>query len=217
MTTIRRPGSFLALSATVLAAVAALAQPLAAQQRHTEHSFSDVERWRRIFESPQRDNWQKPEEVIRALQIKPGMVIADVGAGTGYFAARFAVAVGPEGKVYAADLEPNMVAELRDRARRAGLTNLIPVQAKAEDPQLPNGSSDMIFLCNTWHLIDGHVAYARALRNDLGADGKVVIVDFRVHNVEGVKAEFEQAGYRLVASHDILPRQYILVFEAGSD
>ena len=195
----------------------------------TKQSFADVERFRALFESSERDAWQKPFEVIRALGVQPGGTVADIGAGTGYFARRIARVVGERGTVFAADFEPNMVVELRASAERDGLANLIPVLASADDPRLPDGTADLIFICNTWHHIADRVAYARRLKRDLAPGGRVVIVDFYKralpvgppppHKLTAaeVQTEFEAAGYRPTKRIDeLLPYQYVLVFEPTS-
>ena len=227
----------------LLLAALFVAQPLAAQQqhqheqhkppaeagKHADHSFADVERYRSIFEASERDAWQKPDQLIRALGIQPGMMVADIGAGTGYFARRFAVTVGREGVVFASDLEPNMVVELRNRADKDGLVNLVPILSSTDDPRLPDGLSDVIFICDTWHHISNRVEYARRLKNDLAPGGRVVIVDFHKRELpigpppeakmseEEVLSEFKQAGFRLVASLDVLPYQYVLLLEPHSE
>lgn len=219
----------LALSAAVGVAQPAQHKPLHHEQDPTQQSFADVERFRALFESSERDAWQKPFEVIRALGVQPGATLADIGAGTGYFARRMARVVGERGTLFAADLEPNMVVELRASAERDGLGNLIPVLASADDPRLPDGTADLIFICNTWHHIADRVAYARRLKRDLAPGGQVAIVDFYKHNVPvgpppphkltaaEVQAEFEAAGYRLAKRIDeLLPYQYVLVFEPTS-
>jgi ubiquinone/menaquinone biosynthesis C-methylase UbiE len=219
----------LALSAAVGVAQQAQHKPLHREQDPTQQSFADVERFRALFESSERDGWQKPFEVIRALGVQPGATVADIGAGTGYFARRMARVVGERGTVFAADLEPNMVVELRSSAERDGLGNLIPVLASADDPRLPDGTADLVFICNTWHHIADRVAYARRLKRDLAPGGRVAIVDFYKRNVPvgpppphkltaaEVRAEFEAAGYRLAKRIDeLLPYQYVLVFEPTS-
>jgi tRNA G46 methylase TrmB len=90
---------------------------------HVEHRFEDANRWAQVFENPERDEWQKPDEVIRALALRPDAVVTDVGSGTGYFAVRLARAV-PRGRVLGVDVEPDMVRYLNERARREGLSNL---------------------------------------------------------------------------------------------
>jgi ubiquinone/menaquinone biosynthesis C-methylase UbiE len=157
--------------------------------------------------------------------VSPGNVVADIGAGTGYFAARYARAVGPAGTVFASDIEPNMVVFLRERAQRQELANLVPILASADDPRLPDRLSDLIFICNIWHHISDRVNYARRLKSDLAPDGRVVIVDFLPGDLpvgpppneklsaDQVASEFEQAGYRLAGSLDLLPYQYVLIFK----
>jgi ubiquinone/menaquinone biosynthesis C-methylase UbiE len=193
----------------------------------SEHSFADAERYAAIFDSPQRARWQKPDELVAALEISPGSTVADVGAGTGYFAARFSRAVGPAGTVLAADIEPGMVAYLRRRAEREGHANLIPILASADNPRLPDRAVDLVFFCNTWHHIGDRVAYARRLRDDLARGGRVVVVDFLPGDLpvgpppteklgeREVVAEFEKAGFQRVHSLDFLPYQYVLVFQAS--
>src|SRR5208337_1489272 len=87
--------------------------------------FDDAEKWAKEFDNPERDAWQKPEEIVGALHLEPAMKVADLGAGTGYFSVRIAKHV-PEGKVFAADVEPDMVRYLGERAQREHLTNIIP-------------------------------------------------------------------------------------------
>lgn len=194
----------------------------AAQTPHTHrHSFSDAERWARVFDDPARDRWQKPDEVIAALALAPDAAVADIGAGTGYFAARLARAV-PKGRVYAVDIEPDMVRYLGERAQREQLANLQPVQGKPDDPQLP-APADRVLIVNTYHHIGDRVAYFGRLRDRLKPGGRVAIVDFTLDSPIGpprsarlaadvVRAEMERAGYALAASHEFLPHQYFLVF-----
>lgn len=194
-----------------------------------DHSFADVERYAAMFESPERAAWQKPDEVVAALEVRPGMTVADVGAGTGYFSVRFAAAVGEGGAVLAADIEPAMVGYLRDRAEEEGLGNLVPVLASAADPRIPAGAADLIFICDTWHHIGDRVNYARRLAGDLAPGGRVAILDFLPgdlpvgppagHKMSAgeVKAEMDEAGFRLAAAPDLLPYQYLLVFELAGE
>jgi cyclopropane fatty-acyl-phospholipid synthase-like methyltransferase len=198
---------------------------VAAQAQHGEQPhhrrFDDAEKWSRIFDDPARDAWQKPEEVIRALALAPDAVVADIGSGTGYFAVRLARAV-PRGRVYGADLEPDMVRFLGERAAREGLANLHPVRAAADSPNLP-APVDLVLVVDTYHHIGHRSAYFRALKEKLKPGGRVAIVDFTLDSPTGppkrhrvapgrVKNELEGAGYRLLAEHAFLPRQYFLVF-----
>ncbi len=186
-----------------------------------EHAFRDAERWARVFDDPARDAWQKPDEVIRALGPAPDALVADIGSGTGYFAVRLARAV-PQGRVYGADLEPDMVRYLAERGRREGLSNLTAVQAAPDDPRLPR-PVDLALIVNTYHHISDRAAYFRRLQQSLRPGGRVAIVDFLPDAPLGpprwaripaaaVKEEMEQAGYGLVTEHTFLPHQYFLVF-----
>jgi predicted methyltransferase len=205
-----------------LAAVLALASAAAAQSPAThQHSFGDAEKWAHVFDDPQRDEWQKPHEVIKALALKPGAVVADIGAGTGYFAARLANML-PKGTVYAVDIEPDMVRYLGERAKREGLRNLKPITGGPDSPRLP-AKADLILLVDVYHHIDKRERYFRSLATSLKPGGRLVVVDFRLDSPEGppkeariaperVKAELAAAGYALAQEHGFLPRQYFLVF-----
>ena len=190
---------------------------------HThQHSFSGAERWARTFDDPARDQWQKPHEVIQALCLAPDAAVADIGAGTGYFAARLAHMV-PRGRVFAVDIEPDMVRYLAERAQREQVPNLQAVLGKPDDPRLP-AKVDRVLLVDTYHHIDDRVAYFRRLRESLKPGGEVAIVDFTLESPVGpppaariaaqqVRAEMQRAGYTLAAEHTFLPHQYFLVFK----
>jgi cyclopropane fatty-acyl-phospholipid synthase-like methyltransferase len=206
-----------ALLAGATLAFAAWAQHSA--QQH--HRFDGAEQWARVFDDPERDAWQKPDEVIRALRLPPGAKVADIGAGTGYFAVRLARAVAG-GRVYAADAEPDMVRYLGERAKREGLANLAPVQAGEREARVPE-PVDVALLVDVYHHIPARADYFAALRASLTPEGRVAIIDFRLDSPRGpprrarvppdvVKQELARAGYALVAEHDFLPDQYFLVF-----
>ena len=213
-------------SAILVVAAALLALPAAAQTPHTHrHSFSGAEQWAHVFDDPERDAWQKPHEVIQALGLAPDARVADLGAGTGYFSARLANML-PAGRVYAADVEPDMVRYLGERAKREGLKNLVPVQSAHADPRLPE-KVDLVLLVDVYHHIEDRSRYFRALRESLRSGGRVAIVDFRLDAPSGpprssrippdqVEAEMRAAGYALTAEHGFLPRQYYLVFQPAS-
>jgi SAM-dependent methyltransferase len=207
-----------------LRAAAALCLALAAcapTGGHHDHRFSDAEKWARIFDDPEREAWQKPDEVIRTLRLPAEATVADIGAGTGYFAVRLARAV-PKGRVFAVDAEPDMVRYLGERAKREGLANLVPVQAGPDDPKLP-APVDVVLLVNTYHHVPARVEYFRRLSASLKQGGRVAIIDYRPEAPMGpppatrvpstvVTEELLRAGYVLVASHSMLPYQYFLVF-----
>src|SRR3989441_2485459 len=202
-----------------------VAGPLAAQSPAThEHGFRDAEKWAHVFDDPARDAWQKPHEVIEALSLKPDAVVADIGAGTGYFATRLASML-PRGRVYAIDVEPDMVKYLTERAQREGRRNLIAVAAKPDDPRLPD-KIDLLLLVDVYHHIEAREQYLRRLRPALKPGGRIAIIDFRLDSPGGpprqariapeqVKAELAKAGYTLYEEHSFLPRQYFLVFHAA--
>jgi len=216
-----RKTTFLVLS-IALACVVLRAGPSVAQAPHThDHSFAGAQKWAKVFDDPERDAWQKPHQVIEALRLKPDAVIADIGAGTGYFAMRLAH-MQPNGRVYGVDTEPDMVKYLAERAQREGLKNVTAVHAAPDDPRLPE-QVDLIFMVDVFHHVGERERYFRQLQRALKAGGRIAIIDFRMDSPLGppvrariapeqVKAELEVAGYALVQVHDFLPNQYFLIF-----
>jgi predicted methyltransferase len=210
------------LNRTLAAAAAAFATRGFAQTPHThEHSFGDSHAWSKVFDDPQRDAWQKPHEVIQALALPPTASVADIGAGTGYFAVRLA-RMAAKGRVYAVDVEPNMVKHLAERAKREGVANLTAVVGTPADPRLPQ-PVDLVLLVDVYHHVAERERYFGRLASSLKPGGRVAIVDFRMDSPEGppraarvepdrVKAEMKNAGYALAQEHAFLPRQYFLVF-----
>ena len=198
----------------------------AAQAPHThQHRFDDAAKWSKIFDDPKRDAWQKPHEVIQALALKPDAIVADVGAGTGYFAMRLAHML-PKGVVYAVDTERGMVKHLAERAEREGLTNLKAIAGAPDDPKLPQ-KADLILLVDVYHHIDNRERYFAKLSRSISPGGRVAIIDFRMDSPAGppkaarveperAKAEMKRAGYEIVQEHRFLPYQYFLVFEPAA-
>jgi SAM-dependent methyltransferase len=201
----------------------ALAFNALAQAPHThQHQFKDAEKWAHVFDDPERDAWQKPHEVIRALKLAPDAVVADIGAGTGYFSARLATML-PKGKVYAVDVEPDMVRHLAQRAKKEGRKNLLAVQGAPDDAKLPEKVDLMLFV-DVHHHIYNREQYFKKLKGSLRPGGRVAIIDFRPdapmgpprHTrvpAENVKAELKAAGYSLAEEHGFLPNQYFLIFK----
>ena len=187
------------------------------------HSFGQAGVWAKKFDDPSRDAWQKPEQILDALNLGPTARVADLGAGTGYFSVRIAKRL-PEGKVFAIDIEPEMLSYLSERARREHLSTVIPVVANEETPNIPE-PVDLILVVDTYHHIDDRIAYFNRLRKSLNPGGRLAIVDFKMESPEGpppehrvsaekVTEELKAAGYSLVAAQSFLPRQYFLVFTA---
>jgi len=216
--------------ALAVAALMAAAAPSAAQERHPpgtaeSHRFSDPQKWSAAFDDPQRDQWQKPDQIIAALALKPSDLVADIGAGTGYLAVRLARHL-KAGTVYAVDIEANMVRHLAERAKASGIANLRAVTASATSANLPE-PVDVAVLLNVYHHIAERPAYFKRLQASLKPAARVTIIDFRPESPVGapkhmrlpagrIESEMKAAGYKLVASHDFLPYQYFLVFQVSS-
>jgi cyclopropane fatty-acyl-phospholipid synthase-like methyltransferase len=129
------------------------------------HSFGQAGVWAKEFDDPSRNAWQKPEQILDALNLGPTARVAYLGAGTGYFSVRIAKRV-PEGKVFAIDIEPEMLRYLSERARREHLSTVIPVVANEETPNIPE-PVDLILVVDTYHHIDDRIAYFNRLRKSL--------------------------------------------------
>jgi predicted methyltransferase len=189
---------------------------------HARHSFSGAEHWAKTFDDPQRDQWQKPHEVITALKLAPDASVADIGAGTGYFAVRFAHML-PRGRVYGVDLEPDMVKYLNERAKKENLANLSAVQASSDDARLPS-AVDLVILVDVYHHIDKRADYFAKLRASLKPGGRIAVIDFKPDAPTGppknariapdrVRTEMKNAGYTIDSEHAFLPNQYLLIFK----
>jgi SAM-dependent methyltransferase len=194
------------------------------QPDHMEHRFDDPARYAKSFDDPARDKWQMPARVIDTLGLSPTSSVADIGSGTGYFTIRLARTV-PRGVVYAVDIEPAMLEHVRKRAAAAKLGNVVIVQSSGAGPTLPK-PVDMAIVVDTYHHLPNRPGYFSDFKKSLAPGGRVAIIDFRKDSPEGPPPEFRfeadqiigemaQAGYRLEARHDFLPRQHFLVFSAG--
>ncbi len=186
------------------------------------HDFSDVDRFAAIFDAPDRDAWQRPDEVVSLLSITQGMTVADLGTGTGYFLARLSAAVGERGQVVALDVEPAMIEHVRQRAERENLPNVQARAVSASDPGLAAASVDRILIVDTWHHLADRRAYAAKLRQALRPGGAVLVVDFTLDSPHGppasmrvppetVREELEAAGLRAeIVAGEELPMQYVV-------
>jgi SAM-dependent methyltransferase len=185
------------------------------------HRFERADDWVQIFDDPKRDAWQQPDRVVAALAIAPGMTVADVGAGTGYFEPRLSAAVGAQGKVLAADVEPDMVRYLTERAARDKTPNVTAVLSTPDDPKLPAASVDRILIVDTWHHIPDRVAYTRKLAAALRPGGSVLVVDFTQETPRGppkhhrippaqVASELEQGGLSATTVDAGLSDQFVV-------
>jgi predicted methyltransferase len=177
------------------------------------------------LERPERVLEEDPEGAIEALGLKPGMVVADVGAGIGYFTLKMAKQVGPKGKVYANDVQPGMLRRLRQRAAAEGITNIETVLGTETDPRLPANTLDLIIMVDVYHEFSRPQEMLQAMKVALKPDGRLVLLEYRKEDpsvpirpehkmsVAEVKAELEAEGYRLDKVSNNLPRQHILLFK----
>ena len=181
-----------------------------------------------VFEDEQRDDWQKPDEVVRAIAIDDrGATVADIGSGSGYFTRRLALEV-PEGRVYAVDVDGEFEDHLRANREAWGTPNIEPHLALYDDPLLPEGEVDLVFTANTYAYIRDRTAYFTKVRQALKPDGRLVVIDFRPdatppdgmapqasHRVarDGALAELEQAGFVLDREETFLAHQWFLVLQ----
>jgi cyclopropane fatty-acyl-phospholipid synthase-like methyltransferase len=202
------------------ATVGAQSQTSPEHADHMRHRF-DPAQGAKQFDHPARDTWQMPDRVIQALDVREGMRVVDIGAGTGYFSVRLA-RIGPGVTVYAADIEPAMVDHLKKRASDERLSNVVPVLASETAPNLPE-AVDLVLVVDTYHHIGRRPEYFRDLRRSLRPGGRIAIIDFRKDAPEGppvefrfsaeqIRAEMRDAGFSLLEAHDFLPRQHFLVF-----
>lgn len=174
-----------------------------------------------------RDGWQRPARVVEALGLEPGQRVADLGAGDGYFTFRLAEAVGPEGLVYAVEVDEEKLAVLEAAVRERAATNVRVVHGRFEDPQLPDGEVDLVVIVNTYHHIAERVPYFTNLRRDLARGGRVANIDVRddltgilsLFPTEGhwtpvaeLAHEMEAAGYLRRERFDFLPLQSFEVY-----
>lgn len=173
------------------------------------------------FDDPKRDAWQKPDDVVAVLALSPGMVVADIGAGTGYFEKRLAAATGANGTVIAVDVEPDMVRYIRERAHRENTPTVEARLGTFDDPKLSAGSVDRILIVDTWHHIVDRVAFGKRLAAALRPGGAVFVVDFRLEtdkvpkghgllDPKQVIAELQQAGLEAALVDVSLPDQYVV-------
>ena len=178
------------------------------------------------YEGFNREQWQQPEKVIAALQISPGDQVADLGAGGGYFTFKLARAVWSAGKVYAVDIDREMIDLIAQRVQKESLQNVETVVAHTDNPLLPTTGIDLILTVNTYHHIGARVAYFKNLRKYLRPGGRIAVIDFdRRAWIEGllshytptdaIKSEMEQAGYALQQDLDFLDRQSFLIFSTN--
>lgn len=179
------------------------------------------------LDRPEREAEEAPSKAIAALNIRPGAVVADVGAGSGYYTVRLAEVVGPTGKVVATDLQAGMLDIIRSKIARDRLTNIEVVQGRADDPVLPAGAFDLILMVDVYHELASPQLFVRKLKEALKPDGRLVLIEFRREDprvpireehkmsVSQVRQELAADGFQIDRVIDVLPWQHIIVLRAA--
>jgi ubiquinone/menaquinone biosynthesis C-methylase UbiE len=213
-------------SALVLLAASAVVTaqtPKTMQEMHALHTNPDA--YIKALEDPARDAYQKPHDVLTALDVKEGEIIADIGAGSGYFALRIARHVGATGHVYAVDVSPDMTRFLNERIATAKLLNISTILARPDDPLLPQPVNRFLIV-DVWHHIADQPAYLALMKQHLKPGGDVIMIDFKKEDApvgppidmriarEDLLAQMRANGFTLASEHTFLPYQYFLVFQA---
>jgi ubiquinone/menaquinone biosynthesis C-methylase UbiE len=181
------------------------------------------------LERPEREEEEAPSKLMEALKIKPGAVVADIGAGSGYFTFRLSKKVGPKGKVLAVDIQPEMLDIIRKRMKKGKVENVEPVLGTENDPKLPAKSVDLILLVDVYHEFSEPYEMTQAMVKALKPGGRLVFVEYRkedpevpillVHKMteKQVLKEMTPHPLRWVGTSNILPRQHIILFEKKAD
>lgn len=180
------------------------------------------------LERSERETEEQPQLLIEALQIKPGQTIADLGAGSGYYSFRIAPLVGPTGKVLAIDIEPRMLEAIAQRARREHIGNVATVRGSVQDPNLPPGSVDLLFMVDVYHELEYPYEVLTKVRVALKPGGRVALIEYRAEDPDvaikplhkmserQVRREMQAAGFKHVKTVHTLPLQHLILFESGS-
>lgn len=175
---------------------------------------------------PEREQEEHPDAALDAIGIAKGSTVADIGAGVGYMTWRLAERVGPGGKVYASDIQPEMLRQLSANMAARRITNVEPVLGTVDDPKLPPNSLDLVLMVDVYHEFSEPQAMLRHIRAALRKDARVVLLEYRAEDpavpirpehkmtVAQVKSELEPEGFRLDRVSEVLPRQHILIFKA---
>jgi ubiquinone/menaquinone biosynthesis C-methylase UbiE len=207
---------------------AAAAQPGAPPDINTPFLVNpDVERWKKNLENEGREVYAKRNEILAATGVKPGMVVADVGAGTGLFTLMFAEAVKPGGRVYAVDISQAFIESIRQSAKAQGLDNVTAIVTNGTETNLPDASVDVVYISDTYHHFERPEQTLRSIRKALRAGGRMVVIDFervpgvtpqqRIHHVRADKhtaiREIEAAGFRFVEEKKLMRENYFVVFQ----
>jgi len=177
-----------------------------------------------LLDAPDRDLWQRPDQIMDAMGIADASVVADIGAGSGWFTIRLARRVGPQGLVYAEDVQKEMINAILRRVGREGFNNVRPVLGLGNDPRLPAGSLDAVLMVDAYHEVEDRVSMLSNMAKSLKPQGRLGIVDFRLDGTgpgpapeervspDVVVNDAKKAGLRLIRQEPILQYQYFLIF-----
>jgi len=175
------------------------------------------------LDRPEREREEAPSKAIAALVIKDGATVADVGAGSGYYTILLARAVGERGRVYATDIQPEMLLLIKQKIGASNVSNVELVLGTETDPKLPAGSIDLVLMVDVYHELAQPQAMVRALRNALKKDGRLVLIEFRKESPDvpireehkmtvRARIELEAEAYKFDRVIDVLPWQHVIVF-----
>lgn len=188
---------------------------------HT-HAFADPAGRAKTWNDPARDEWQRPEEIVAALALKPGATVADIGAGTGYMVARLSRAVGAGGTVVAIDASAAMVEYLTNRSADLGPARIVPRKVGPDDPEFSPATVDAVLTLDTWHHVNGREAYAKNVYDGLKRGGRFVVVEHTVDSevgppvamrlsTEQVAKQLGAVGFRVEVIKESMSRHYLVV------
>jgi predicted methyltransferase len=184
----------------IVAVSVCVALPLAAQEKSVRPGINEqfenpkAEEFVARFEREGRDAFDHREAIVKTVGLKPGMVVADVGAGTGLFTRLFAKEVGPEGKIFAVDIAENFVRHIERQAREAGIKNVVGVVCRPDNVNLPPNSIDLAYVCDTYHHFEFPQRTMRSIHAALKPGGQVILIDF--HRIAGKSSEWTMSHVR---------------------
>jgi precorrin-6B methylase 2 len=227
--------------ALLVAATGAAAQHQGGKSPESHQDLTDAKTWIKRLERPERIPGLKIDDVIACLKLKPGEVVADIGAGTGAFSIPFAKAVAPSGKVFAVDIWPGLLDYINEKAKKAKVTNLQTILAKQDDPMLPKNQVDVAFFHDVFHNTNDRQAYLKVLASCLKPAGRIAIIEQEFNDPIAKKWDFPQdritkeqvktwmanAGFHLSGDFDIfegannpkgtgLPQRWFVVYARNS-
>jgi ubiquinone/menaquinone biosynthesis C-methylase UbiE len=209
--------------ASLFAVVMLVAAPPAAAQSRSAHGTLFPPQDLGLLEGPDRDLWQLPGQIMDALGVAEGAIVADIGAGGGWFTIRLARRVGPNGVVFSEDIQKQMLEATGRRVSKEGLRNVQTVLGTADDPQLP-GTVDAALIVDTYHELENPVALLRNTARSLKPQGRIGVVDFKKDGLgpgpnledrvdpDQIVRDAEAAGLKLIRRETFLPYQFLLIF-----